>query len=139
MGMMLDYHCENCGFSSINEDEEPEFENTLFVGFGMRDEELLKEKFPHADEGLIFRVAGRQPHYCSNCQLLFVNGLGEDPVVCPQCHSEAQVHSYNSPEAMGKDKGEVESDEEVSLTEGKFYCPKCKTISLEFTASGLWD
>lgn len=137
--MMLEYHCTKCGFSSSGEDEESELDDSLFVGFGMMDVELLKEKFPHADDELIFKVSGRQPHYCTGCQLIFVNGLGDDPVVCPQCHSEAQVHSYTSPEAMGKDRSEVGDNEEIILTEGKFYCPKCRSISLEFTASGMWD
>ncbi|MGM0431642.1 MAG: hypothetical protein ACQEQU_02895 [Spirochaetota bacterium] len=139
MGHMLDYHCTNCGFSSSARKEESALFTSLLVGFGRSDDELLKEKYPDADDELIFRVSGRQPHYCTNCQMLFVNELGEDPVVCPECKSEAHLHSYFSPEARGETQGATEENDENALTQGKFYCPKCKSMSLTFSASGLWD
>lgn len=134
MGHILEIHCSNCGLDeALGEDGS----DSLYIGNGMMDYEILAKEHP---DKLIDGMADltREPHYCSSCEIIFANELGDDPVSCPKCKSSEHVHSYNS-------TGTCETEPpltkygEPDLTKGNYYCPRCKTFSLKFLEAGLWD
>ena len=87
------------------------------------------------------------PCLCESCHSVVRVNLLSKSLRCPQCRarnpipyddprlSESpghhQVASWNMEDRLGK---------ELVLTDGKYRCPQCGRMSLEFSDSGLcWD
>ena len=87
------------------------------------------------------------PCLCESChRVVEVNLLGK-PVSCPVCHAPNPI-PYDDPRllgAVGRHRVadwymELELGRELVLTDGKYRCPKCGKMSLEFSDGGLcWD
>jgi hypothetical protein len=134
MGYILEVHCKNCGLDEAIGDDGSDF---LYVGNGMMDYEILSRKHPDKAAEEMDDLT-REPHYCSACEIIFANELGDDPIVCPKCKIGEHVHSYHSKEACETEPPITEYGD-PDLTKGTFYCPRCKTFSLKFREAGLWD
>ncbi len=134
MGHFYEIHCSNCGLNKVIGEEDSDF---LVVGNGMMDYEILLREHPDkAIDGV--GDPTRTPHYCVECGVVFANEIGDNPVNCPKCKSGKHVHSYHSKEACSTAQPLTEYGD-PDLTEGNYYCPRCKTFSLKFLEAGLWD
>ena len=162
MGTVFEIHCTHCGFTAVTQEKllanggaEPELEeeeiteeNQLYLGVGIETFVSLCEKYPDKkpEELACYAV---EPYYCKACGIVFA-GLGpEADISCPVCNTSLAVHSYYSPEASSSEhvpgalievqERDCEEVQECNLLEGNYYCPRCKTYSLQFTFTGRWD
>lgn len=80
------------------------------------------------------------PGYCQGCNDIVQMNLKDEPSHCPNCESSL-ILPYNNPELIGtRGKEIVEESFDNVLTNGTYFCPKCKNKSLKFISSGLfWD
>src|SRR3954467_14049465 len=116
MGDMATARCE-CGYSA-----------DLILGGGMAN----------------FQTECLFPVYCGVCRSLQCANLLDAPVMCPKCGS-SDVVAYDSPELLGEaGAGEVFSwhlaglDRELQLSDGRYLCPSCQQMQLQFEQTGCW-
>lgn len=87
------------------------------------------------------------PCLCESCHNVVEVNLLAKTIRCPKCRKSNPI-PYDDPrlyELKGSEQVAVwnmqdKLGREVILTDGKYKCPKCGKMSLEFTDSGLcWD
>ena len=80
------------------------------------------------------------PGYCLGCNEIVQENLKDKFSTCPQCN-RIDVVPYNNPELIGTiGKEIIEASFDNVLTNGTYFCPKCRNMSLKFISSGLsWD
>lgn len=87
------------------------------------------------------------PCLCENCHSVVQVNLLSKAMRCPTCRAANPI-PYDDPrlaESPGKHyvadwNMEGRLGRELVLTDGKYRCPKCGKMSLEFSDSGLcWD
>ena len=87
------------------------------------------------------------PCLCANCQGIVQVNLLAKSLRCPQCRARNPI-PYDDP-SLSKSPGDHlvaswnmqdQLGRELVLTDGKYRCPKCGKMTLEFVDSGLcWD
>jgi hypothetical protein len=86
------------------------------------------------------------PIYCVHCNILFEGNVLDKNLICPSCKTK-DVLLYDN-EQLCKKKGTEEvfdwnMEEEIGkiliLTDGKYWCPECKSFCLSFSDEGCWD
>lgn len=87
------------------------------------------------------------PCLCKNCHQVVIGNLLSKRPKCPDCKSTRLI-PYHDPCLIGVPgtkqvvgwKTFFEPIQEFELTDGKYLCPKCGNMTLEFSESGLlWD
>jgi Zn finger protein HypA/HybF involved in hydrogenase expression len=87
------------------------------------------------------------PCLCESCHRIVEVNLLDRPVSCPACHAPDPI-PYDDPRLLGAAGRHMVADwymkaelgRELVLTDGKYRCPKCGKMSLEFSEGGLyWD
>ena len=83
-------------------------------------------------------TAGRElfPFSCASCEELVEADVHK--CNCPWCGDVAT--SYADPVLLGKPglRDELECGG-LKLTDGDYYCPRCRSFSLRFSKIGSWD
>ena len=118
MGFLISAHC-NCGLE----------EEDIHLGGGM------------SSSTTYFGF----PCYCETCRTLFEGNLLAKRQVCRKCRRKS-ILPYDD-ERFWKTKGDIIFSRtieggigrEISLTDGKYYCPACGQFELEFSFDGFWD
>ena len=80
------------------------------------------------------------PGYCPVCKEILKMNLKDKLSICPHCERNRLV-PYNTPELIGTKGSEIiEQTFDNELTNGTYFCPKCKNMSLRFIHGGIfWD
>ena len=88
------------------------------------------------------------PFLCSTCQATSTVDIFADALACTHCGSAAVV-PYGSPPAVGELGSAVVfacsstdrfSADQLTLTEGTYWCPTCHQHSARFSDTGMkWD
>lgn len=107
------------------------FEQTIKIGGGMRD----------------FRENCTFPCFCNHCATLVVVNLMANNINCPLCNNDSLVsYMHSTVASVDGDRNIVscklfkdESFEEVTLDNGNYICPQCKSVSLRFSQVGMFD
>ena len=107
------------------------YETEAAVGGGMRN----------------FKTSCYFPCLCESCRTVVSANLLAAAPACPQCQGRALV-AYDEP-GMSQAPGEhkiaqwnvkEQLGRELLLTDGKYLCPKCHQMTLQFRDSGVrWD
>ena len=100
----------------------------------------LKKKILIGGNRANFRYTQYFPCICINCNDIVQANLKAETLECPHCNS-TDVIPYISRELIGKKGKKVvaQSFDDI-LTDGNYKCPKCKEMTLHFTAGHLeWD
>jgi hypothetical protein len=87
------------------------------------------------------------PCLCENCHSIVEMNLLAKVMECPQCRALNPI-AYDDPRLSGAPGHHYVAEwdmqeqlgRELVLTDGKYMCPKCGRMSLEFSTIGLcWD
>ena len=89
------------------------------------------------------------PCLCEGCHAMVNVNLLAMPLRCPKCSSD-KVTAYDDARlSLPPESQELYSiadwdmtpriDRPLILTNGRYRCPKCDQMSLQFQMSGLWD
>ena len=80
------------------------------------------------------------PGYCRGCNEVVQMNLKDKLSICPHC-KRTDVVPYNNPELIGTvGKEIIDESFDNELTNGTYFCPKCKNMTLKFINSGIfWD
>ena len=85
------------------------------------------------------------PCYCDKCRTMFTGNICNEKVLCPMCCNERTlaydnktlsipgkniVFEWNTEKAVGRN---------LILTDGKYRCPVCGRMSMQFRDIGCWD
>jgi hypothetical protein len=94
-----------------------------------------------------FRTTCYFPSLCEACQDVVQVNLLARKLRCPDCKGENPI-PYDDPRLLGSPGKNVVAawninenlGRSLALTDGTYFCPKCKNMSLQFRDSGLcWD
>lgn len=117
MGIIIVAKCE-CGFES----------DEIYAGGGMRN----------------YHDNCSAPAVCLNCNQFLVKNYMKKYAKCPKCRKK--VIFYNDKQLQEKSDNErtilewnAMNDQQFTLPEIKFYCPKCRKKTMNFHWGGLWD
>ncbi len=87
------------------------------------------------------------PCMCESCNRVVQVNLLDKETRCPDCQAQNPI-PYDDPRLLGTPGNHHvaqwrvirQLDRNLVLTDGKYKCPKCGKMSLEFSDSGLsWD
>lgn len=92
-----------------------------------------------------FQTNRSYPARCTTCRDIVTVNLLEEALACPQCDG-TEVAPYNRPELLKTPGREVSNWNmgralgNLTLTDGKYLCPKCGKFELSFGRGGtLFD
>ncbi len=115
MGSIIKASCE-CGFESED----------LFIGVGFLD--------VNHDRYLA-------PAVCLNCHKIFVKSYKKKYSRCSSCRKK--VVFYNAPNLQAESNSSSQSnskkEDEFSLPDTTYLCPKCGKMTMKFYDAGNWD
>ncbi len=89
------------------------------------------------------------PCLCEGCHAMVDVNLFETPLRCPTCRSERVAAYDDAGLSLPPESQELYSIADwnvaprigrpLQLTNGRYRCPKCGQMSLQFRMDGLWD
>ena len=107
------------------------FEGVYLIGGGM---------MPETDTAFF-------PAFCPTCKEIVVVDFNSDAAACPECENR-QVMPYDDdqlvvergPTIVAQWLATGDAERSLTLTNGRYYCPSCRTFGLTFEHEGtLWD
>ena len=86
------------------------------------------------------------PCLCGKCRQIVHPNLFQKPLHCPKCGSPDPI-PYDDPRLVGSSGTQnvaswymnLESDQELVLTNGTYLCPSCGKMTLCFRVTALFD
>ena len=106
MGHVTEAHCNSCGYS-----------RSVSIG-GTRSS---------------FQEYSTWPVYCTSCRDMTSTNTRVEPLTCLQCQS-TEVTKYDAHNLVQGGSDQVSQWGSDNLTNGKYFCPKCKKNELRFSS-----
>ena len=104
MAISLDAHCFACGYDVV-----------VITGAGM----------------LNYQTYAAWPVHCRSCEAVTVANMKTRPLACETCNG-TDVVSYAEKELSNGDGEPVHTWDDLTLTDGKHLCPRCRAYALRF-------
>jgi Zn finger protein HypA/HybF involved in hydrogenase expression len=111
MGNTTDAHCYSCGYDEI-----------VTLGAGMSN----------------FQTFAEWPVYCKECQAITSANMRSTPIRCGSCGG-TNVMAYGNGNLVQGGMRVVEQWQELTLTDGDYFCPSCEAFTLKFGTSAKGD
>lgn len=85
-----------------------------------------------------FQTHSYWPIYCSHCEDIISTNIRNIPLKCDDCNS-TDVTKYDATHLVKGGTSEVSRAWDDILTDGDYFCPKCKEFSVKFIRlSGIY-